>query len=354
MLKRSWVPVIALCLAAVGLLLIPRGPTGESSQLTTLSGTLLHDSVAPNFGLKDQLGRKVTLSQFRGKVVLLTFMEAHCNELCPRVADKLRRTLVDLGPAGRRKVVVMVVSTDPEGDTSSAIRQFSIHHGMLNRWHYLRGSRKQLLPVWQSYYIYAAPKGASASVDQAHTSATYFIDQRGHERVLMGGDPDSLALENDTRILLGIKVPSTSPPAPEISHPAPDFSLTSVKGPSLRLSSLRGKVVLLNFWATWCTVCKSEMPMLRSWYARMGSAGVVVVGVDQQEDRSTAAAYMRSLNITYPVVLDQSGAVSAQYNVVGLPSTLLINQDGTVTAIKIGALDNGFLKSHIDPLLPKA
>jgi cytochrome oxidase Cu insertion factor (SCO1/SenC/PrrC family) len=210
MLKRSWVPVIALCLAAVGLFLIPRGATGE--QPPTLSGTILHDSVAPNFALKDQFGKRVTLSRFRGQVVLLTFMEAHCNELCPRVADKLRRTLVDLGTAGQHRVTVLVISTDPKGDTTSAVRQFSSHHGMLNRWHYLLGSRNQLLSVWRSYYIYAAPKGASASADQAHTSATYFIDQRGRERVLMGGDPDSVALENDTRILLGIRFCPPHPP----------------------------------------------------------------------------------------------------------------------------------------------
>jgi cytochrome oxidase Cu insertion factor (SCO1/SenC/PrrC family) len=355
MLKRPWIPVIALCLAAVGLILIPRGATGEPGKPASLAGTLIHDSVAPNFRLRDQFGKSVSLSQFRGHVVLLTFMEAHCNELCPRVADKLRRTVAGLGPTGQRHVTVLVVSTDPEGDTTSAVRQFSIHHGMLNRWHYLLGNRKQLLPVWQSYYIYAAPKGASASADQAHTSATYFIDQKGRERVLIGDDPDSVALDEDTRILLGLKVSSAaSPPAPEVAHPAPDFSLPSVKGRTIRLSSLRGKVVLLNFWATWCTACKSEMPMLRSWYARLQSRGFIVLGVDQQEDRGTASAYMRNLKITYPVVLDQDGAVSARYNVVGLPTSLLIDREGTVSAIKIGALDNGFLKSYIDPLLSGA
>lgn len=352
MRKTPWILVTLIGLAGLGALLIPREVGGQPAP-PSLAGTVFaKEPAAPDIRLTDQFGHQVELSRLRGRTVVLTFLESHCTQLCPLVAEKMRRLLAGLGPDARL-VTVLAISTDPEGDTPASVRSFSRKHGMLHRWHYLAGSRARLAPVWRSYYIYAAPRGASASLDAAHTSATYLIDSRGRERVLMGGDPDASSLDRDVRLLAGLPAGldfARSAPAPEVGHPAPNFALRTPAGSTVRLSSLRGKVVLLNFWATWCTACRSEMPRLAGWYRQLRAREFVVLGVDQQESSGVAAQYARRLHIPYPIVVD-GGTISADYDVVGLPTSLLIGRHGAVAAVKLGTLDSSFLKDAIRPLV---
>jgi cytochrome oxidase Cu insertion factor (SCO1/SenC/PrrC family) len=175
--KTVWLLAVVVVAATVGLLVIPgRGGTAEPA----LAGTSLHGKSAPDFRLTDQFGRRIRMSQFRDHPVVATFLEAHCRETCPLVADKLRQALTTLGAAGRQ-VAILVVSTAPEGDTISAVRQFSRTRGMLHRWHYLVGSRRQLSRIWRAYFIYAAPKNAPPAIRDVHTSATFLIDRQGRE-----------------------------------------------------------------------------------------------------------------------------------------------------------------------------
>ncbi len=347
--------ITAIALLGIAVLLIPRAGFHPASTALPpkLEGTILQGDPAPPIQGVDQFGRRASLAQFRGRTVALTFLEAHCQEICPRVADKLRRISVDLGPAGQH-VAILAVSTDPAGDTRPAVQRFSREHGMLRRWTYLTASRRRLLAIWHAYYVYAAPPGANQTLDAGHTSVTYVIDPQGRRRVLMGGDPDAAWLERDVRILadLPIGVPgSAALPAPQVGHPAPAFALPSLAGATRHLRSLHGKVVLLNFWATWCTACKSEMPRLAGWYRQLQARGLVVLGVDSQEDRSSAAAYARRLHIPYPVLVDADGSVSARYDVSGLPTSLLIDRQGIVQAVQVGILSPQFLTTHLQPLL---
>lgn len=341
--------VVAAGLAGIGLLTVPRQ---RSAAEPTLVGTSLHGKRAPTFRLTDQFLRPVSLVQFHSRPVALTFLEAHCRETCPLVADKLRQAMTELGKEGQ-KVGVIVISADPKGDTIAAVRRFSRAHGMLYRWHYLVGSRRQLAQVWHAYYIYAAPKNAPAAMRDAHTSAIYLIDRQGQERVLLTGDPDERVLVRDLQILAGVPVnsPRGTAPAPEIGHSAPDFTLADLHGAPIALHAYRRRVVLVNFWATWCTPCRTEMPMLARWYQQMGGQGLAVLGVDQQESRGDVLSFVQRLHIPYPIALDESGAVSARYNVIGLPTSFLIDRGGTIRAVHIGILSNGFLSRRITPLL---
>jgi cytochrome oxidase Cu insertion factor (SCO1/SenC/PrrC family) len=279
-------------------------------------------------------------------------MESHCTGLCPIVAEAIHRVVVGLGAASH-KVAVLAISTDPEGDTLASVRRFSQQHGMLHSWHYLVASRKVLTAVWNAYFIYAAPKGSSPTADQQHTSATYLLDPRGRERVLLGGAFDTETLNRDVRILSGLSIGllRSSIPAPEVGHLAPLFSLASLSGSPISLRSLRGKVVLVNFWATWCGPCKSEMPRLAGWYGRLRARGFVVLGVDQLEGAGTVRAFVQKLGIPYPVVLDQNGDAAAQYDVVGTPTSYLVDRQGYVEDVTPGILDKGYLNAHIEPLL---
>jgi peroxiredoxin len=355
---RVWIAIGVLAALGLTLLLIPRSVNGSSSpSKPALLGTILQGGrMAPSFRLHDQFGHSVSLASLRGRTVVLTFMEAHCNQMCPRLADKMHQMADEVDPTGR-KIAILAMTTDPEGDTPEAARAFSRRHGLLARWHYLVGTRKELTPLWHAYAIYAAPKASSPTLDAAHTSATYLIDKKGRERVLMGGDLDVSALEWDVRMLAGLPLgaPTHLDPAPEVGHPAPDFTLRTPGGGTISLHALRGKVVLLNFWATWCHPCRSEMPELSAWYRQQHAKGLVVLGVDQQEGAHAAAEYAQRIHASYPLALDSDGSVSSRYDVVGLPTSFLIDRNGVVrSAPPPGVVKAAYLAQHVLPFLAQA
>ena len=185
----------------------PGGLTSNASNLTPaanssgLQGTDLGRVPAPNFRLIDQFGRPVSLGQFKGKPVVLTFLYTHCPDQCPLTAEKLHAVMLSLGSDAQR-VGVVAVSTDPRRDTTAAALNFSQVHRMQNYWHYLLGTESELSPVWSSYSVYAAPTPTSTGGSVAHTTAVYVIDKQGRERVFFGSDFTSEQLTKDLQILL--------------------------------------------------------------------------------------------------------------------------------------------------------
>ena len=183
------------------------GLTSNASNLTPaanssgLQGTDLGSVPAPNFRLIDQFGRPVSLAQFKGKPVVLTFLYTHCPDQCPLTAEKLHAVMLSLGSDAQR-VGVVAVSTDPRRDTTAAALNFSQVHRMQNYWHYLLGTESELSPVWSSYSVYAAPTPTSTGGSVAHTTAVYVIDKQGRERVFFGSDFTSEQLTKDLQILL--------------------------------------------------------------------------------------------------------------------------------------------------------
>jgi len=120
--------------------------------------------------------------------------------------------------------------------------------------------------------------------------------------------------------------------------PAPDFSLHAMTGPNMRLQDQRGRVVMVNFWATWCAPCQQEMPHLNRLYQKYRSSGFVLLGVNVDEDSSKAADAAAKLGITFPVLLDADKRVSKLYDLSTMPSTVLIDRDGKVRFVHRGYL----------------
>jgi protein SCO1/2 len=348
--RLPWIMAVAVALLIALGVLYPRDANSSSAaDRAALVGTNLDSMPAPQFALNDQFGKRVTLDSFHGRPLILTFTGATCTTLCPIVAETIHRTIQELGPRGSRAGVV-AISTDPEHDTPAAVKKFSVEHGMYHRWDYLVGSRSTLVPIWRAYHLYVAPRNAPAVLADAHTSATYLIDGNGRERILMTDAPDPLSLDRDMRILLGmpgVSAGQAAIPAPEAGHPAPALNLPGLHGGRISLDSLRGKVVVLNFWATWCAPCKSEMPMLNAWYRRMKNQGVVLLGVDQQEGAGDVAPFVRRLGVTYPIALDTDGMTSARFDVAGLPTTLIIDRRGIVHSYRPGILDETYLSAQV-------
>ncbi|HEX9819813.1 MAG TPA: TlpA disulfide reductase family protein [Methylomirabilota bacterium] len=141
------------------------------------------------------------------------------------------------------------------------------------------------------------------------------------------GGPASLTAAQLARLDLGTYPRWTAPP---------DFSLRTPEGRIVSLAGLHGKVVVLNFWATWCRECRAEMAAFETLHRRFSARGLVVVGVNMREGAPAAQGYARELGLTFPLVLDPDGTVSARYGVVGLPTTFLIGRDGRAVGLAVG------------------
>ncbi len=116
---------------------------------------------------------------------------------------------------------------------------------------------------------------------------------------------------------------------PKMGGPAPAFSLRRLDtNGTLALASLRGKPVVLNFWASWCVPCKGEAKMLEDAWQRYRSQGVVFVGIDWHDVKSDARRFLDHHGVTYPTVLDGSGSITDRYGVVGVPETYFIDRRG--------------------------
>jgi peroxiredoxin len=116
----------------------------------------------------------------------------------------------------------------------------------------------------------------------------------------------------------------------------PEFSGHTVDGRTVSLASMRGKVVLLNFWASWCQECRPEMPMFEQLHREFAAQGLSVVGINAREGTAAIRAYAKELGLTFPLVLDPRGEINTAYGVIGLPSTFIIGRDGQAVARAIG------------------
>lgn len=112
--------------------------------------------------------------------------------------------------------------------------------------------------------------------------------------------------------------------------PAADFALKAVSGQNVRLSEHLGEVVLLNFWATWCGPCRLQMPRLEQLHATYGSAGLVLLGMNVDDDAAHAVEFVRTIGVSYPVLLDPRKAVAPLYDLDAVPMTVLIDRAGVV------------------------
>jgi cytochrome c biogenesis protein CcmG, thiol:disulfide interchange protein DsbE len=116
----------------------------------------------------------------------------------------------------------------------------------------------------------------------------------------------------------------------------PEFNGPTVEGPTVSLVSLRGRVVLLNFWSSWCLDCRSEMPIFEQLHRDFAAQGLTILGVNVREGTRTIRRYAGELDLTFPLVLDPKGKITASYGVTGLPTTFLIGRDGRPVALAIG------------------
>jgi cytochrome c biogenesis protein CcmG/thiol:disulfide interchange protein DsbE len=141
---------------------------------------------------------------------------------------------------------------------------------------------------------------------------------------------------------------------PRASGPAPDFTLATFDGGSVTLSELRGQVVIINFWASWCPPCREEAAYLEDTWRKYQEQGVVFIGVDYVDTDAEALAYIAEFDITYPNGPDLGTRISQDYRIRGVPETFYVGKDGTLRGVKIGPVAPPELDDQIDRLLAES
>ncbi len=138
---------------------------------------------------------------------------------------------------------------------------------------------------------------------------------------------------------------------PLVGQPAPDFTLALLDGPRLTLSALRGKVVVVNFWASWCPPCADELPDLQRVWSTYGGRGVTLVGVAFSDEEAAVRDFIERFSITYPVGLDGDGRIAGRYGITGVPETFVVDANGNVAAVHIGPVTAEQLMQDVESAL---
>ena len=136
---------------------------------------------------------------------------------------------------------------------------------------------------------------------------------------------------------------------------APAVSLPRLEGGArAALADYRGTVVVLNYWASWCTPCRQESPLLERWQRRLAERGGTVIGIDSLDVTADARAFVREFGLSYPMLRDRDGETQRRYGVSGYPETLIVDRDGRIAALQRGPVDDAFLRRSVLPLLAEA
>jgi cytochrome c biogenesis protein CcdA/peroxiredoxin len=183
----------------------------------------------------------------------------------------------------------------------------------------------------------------ASQLDGASTVAGSFTIRVSHSK----DEPAAASLNTITDAAEGV---SERVIGTKVNDLAPDFESVTDAGENIKLSAFRGKVVVLNFWATWCGPCRVEMPGFEAAYAENGGQDFTILAVNNAETLEDVAGFRDELGLTFPLVMDEKGDINFLYNIQGYPSTVVIDREGVIVAVHTGALT----ADQISELIQKA
>ncbi len=160
------------------------------------------------------------------------------------------------------------------------------------------------------------------------------------------GNPDAVSLAPDTG-----QAQNTSKAAESKFKPAPDFTLVSIKGDTIKLSNYKGKVVILDFWATWCPPCKEEIPHFKKLFAEKGEEGLVVIGIVVNDELAEVKKFVNKNAVNYPIVMGTAQIEKAYGGINAIPTTFLIGKDMTIRQKVVGYREFSFFQKEVEKLL---
>jgi cytochrome oxidase Cu insertion factor (SCO1/SenC/PrrC family) len=310
-----------------------------------------------DFHLTDQDGRALDRTALLGRDTVVAAFHTTCHETCPlytALLFQLRR----LDPAVR----LVEVTTDPATDTQQTLAAYRSRIGA--DWTFATGGVSDVAEFW-------APFGVQPATGDSHTSALALVDSHGFIRAAYAGVPD-----------VGGRLPAVldaqlSPAgrqfaaghgqgwgAPQVldslrtlagaERPAPSgqaqaFTLRTLDGRSVSLEEFGGRPVVLNFWFSGCTPCRTELPLLQQFAD--SRPDVTVLLVDSGDNPAAASQFVSSVHVRAPVLLDQDGTVRDAYHVAAFPTTEFIRPDGSLTQPWVGSLTSQTLIDHVSNLV---
>jgi cytochrome oxidase Cu insertion factor (SCO1/SenC/PrrC family) len=363
--RATWLAGLAVIAALAVAGCSSSAPSGAGSQSTAPSsmtqanaaamenpnldtGTSLSGKPAPDVKLVNQFGQQMSLSQFRGRVIMLSFEDSECTTICPLTTQSMVLAKELLGKAGS-SVQLLGVDANPDAIKVADVMDYSRVHGMINQWDFLTGSLAQLKSAWKAYNVDVQIQ--SGQID--HTPALYIIDEQGRlQKVYL----TQMAYSSVTQSaqVLATEVASLLPGHPKLKSleslgtvsaqtPAATVSLPAAGGagsaPAGTVTLGPGQARLVVFFATWLTETSdlnSELTSLNSYAkAAAGKHLPALTAVDETVTEPSAAAvtsYLHQLGpLSYPVALDQTGRVADGYGVQDQPWLVLVNKSGKIT-----------------------
>ena len=373
---------VTLALGGILVLTLTHGDAGGSAApaastepgITANAATLLqldnlpapHDS-APDFRLTDQNGTPVSLSQYRGKAVVLSFNDDRCEDLCTLLAQDVATADHDLGAAAGQ-VVFLSINANPFHTAPADVNDWTDSHGLAGdpNWVFATGSPAQLKDTAAKYGV---PVTADPKTQEVvHGSELFFIDPAGKEAAMgqFGTESANTApfahtmaqmavdlLPQASRISVGGPQPSAplSDSSAELNSPAPGFALPLLTDASttVPLASTKGKYTVVNFWASTCSACVQELPALEAAHQQLGTA-VAFLGVDVADTAQAGESLAGKSGITYPLLTDTGGATAAAYQIPGLPFTAIIGPGGKLLVRHAGTFTKEQLTYIINTL----
>jgi cytochrome oxidase Cu insertion factor (SCO1/SenC/PrrC family) len=305
-------------------------------------GTSLGGTAAPGFRLVNQFGQPMSLSQFRGKVVILAFTDSECTTICPLTTVSMVEAKDLLGAAGNQ-VQLLGIDANPRARAVSDVMAYSRAHSMVSQWDFLTGSPAQLRAVWRAYHVYVQIQ--AGQID--HTPALYVIDQRGREQKLYLTQMAYASISQQAQVLAE-EAASLLPGHPRLASqrslaaigglaPTARAVLPAIPGGHVTLGP--GRPHLLVFFATWLAETsdlRARLTALRR-YARAARLDGLppLVAVDEaatEPSPDAARTYLKQLGrpLGYPVALDTSGRLADGYGVADQPWYVLTSASGKI------------------------
>ena len=305
-------------------------------------GSSLGGIRAPDFSLTNQFGQRISLSAFRGKVVILAFTDSECTTVCPLTTQSMLAAKDLLGKDGDR-VQLLGIDANPAATKTSDVMAYSRSHGMVNQWDFLTGTLSELKAVWKRYDIYV--QITKGQVD--HTPALYIIDSRGREQTIYLTTMAYASITQAAQVMAQ-EVARLLPGHPKLAStqslayigglsPAKPATLATLPSGSITLGP--GKAHLVLFFATWLDETSDLRAQLLglSQYARAAPAAGLpgLVAVDEEAAEPSLAAvrtYLAGLGqpLGYPVALDTTGRLADGYGVQDQPWYVLTSAAGKI------------------------
>lgn len=315
------------------------GAVGTPANLL-MGRTGLGKRPAPNFTLNNQFGQPVSLSDFRGKVVLLAFTDSQCTTMCPLTTASMVRAIHLLGPAGK-DVVMLNVNANPVAISVRDVFDYSQAHGILHMGQFVTGTLPQLKAVWHAYGI--AVQIIHGNID--HTPALYLIDQQGRERYLYLTNGLYGVVGEESRILaydMAHILPPGTAKAPALpgstanplGSPRDKFTLPALARGARPVALGPGKPRVAIFFATWLPDAAAELGRLEAYAAWAGPhAAPQLVTVDELQTEpslQTVRQRLSAVHVSFPALLDRTGVVADAYRAQDMPWIVIVSASGKI------------------------